>query len=504
MSRDRAWWPIAIYPAAFPLSMVLLLWGQAEINVLELIRPAILAVAIALLITLVLSNAAGERRLGAIAATAAVVALIVDRVDASVLLVLLSLVVVVLARPPGGRDLRYLPLANTVLRVVATIALVAAGIAVVGRPGFVPDVQEAFLAPAGPAERPTPPAGTPDVFVYLIDGYPGRAGSSGVPGFDASAFPAELAARGFTVHDDSRTNYLLTRLVLPTMFEGRYVTDIPALAPPSGPDQATDARRLRTVLEHASGLAAIRAAGYDVMWVSSGWSHIDIRNVDRRIEAHGPSEFEVAALRQTGLGNLLQAIDPNGFARVMRDRIDAAYATAVTLASEPHDRPRFVFVHVPAPHPPTVFRADGSAEDGSPDAAWDTFHGSVESQDLRRERIFEQVTAIADRTLSGIDEVVAASVTPPVVVLFSDHGTDVGFDPSSPITSDPEHRSSSIVAALTPGHPDLFKATTSPINIIGTITNAYLGTSVDRQPDLTFGFERSVLDTVPIVIDPGD
>ena len=134
-------------------------------------------------------------------------------------------------------------------------------IAVVGRPGFVPSIEESLLAPPGPSERPAAPAGVPDMFVYLVDGYPGATASAQAPWFDATAFPAALSERGFTVHDDSRTNYLLTRLVIPTMLEGRHVVDIAGLAPPSGPDQAVDARRLRSVTEHAAGLAAIPGGG---------------------------------------------------------------------------------------------------------------------------------------------------------------------------------------------------------------------------------------------------
>ena len=424
--------------------------------------------------------------------------------EAILLLLAVGAVVVVVARLPGAREVRRLASITRVLEGIAVIALVAAGIATIQEPGFVPDLQEAFIAPPGPADRPVPPAGSPDIFVYLIDGYPGRTASSQAPWFDASAFPAALGQRGFMVHDDSRTNYLLTRLVVPTMFDSAYIEDIPGLAPPFGPDQAVDARRLREAMERSTGLANIRAAGYDVMWVSSGWSHLDIRDVDRRVEAPGPSELEVAILRQTGAGALLQQIDPTGFSGAMRDRINAAYASATALAAEPHARPRFVFVHVPSPHPPTVFRADGSPENGSPDAAWDVFVIPGETKEVRRQRTFEQVKAIGDMTVQGVDALLKASATPPVVVVFSDHGTDVSFDANDPLASDLTERSSNFLATLTPGHPDLFEAPTTPVNIIGQITNAYLGTSVPHQPDRTFAYKGSVLNTVPIDTTPGD
>ena len=159
---------------------------------------------------------------------------------------------------------------------------------------------------------------------------------------------------------------------------------------------------------------------------------------------------------------------------------------------------------MPAPHPPNVFRADGSAEDGSPSAAWDDAHGSEESTELHRARTFEQVRAIADLTIQGVDALRAASASDPVIVIFSDHGTDVGFDPNDTLSSDLGERTSTILAADAPGRPDLLAHPTTPVNIMGGLTNAYAGTTVARRPDVSYAYERSVLNVVPIDTSPGD
>ena len=496
-------WPISLFPVAFPLSLVLIIWAQAEVSILELIRPAVIAVVGSLLTTLALTALAGDRYWGGIAATTAVVAFVADRPEAGLLLVV-AVAVVVVARLAHRRRIRYVILATKVLQGIAAIALIATAISVVGRPGFALDVRSAFLAPPGPAERPFPATDSPDIFLYLIDGYPGATASAQAPWFDATALPTALRERGFTVHDDARSNYLITRQVIPTLFEGRHIQEVPSLAPPFGPDQAVDARRLRRVTERAAGLATIRAAGYDVVWVSAGFSHVDIRNVDRWIEAPGPSELELAILRQSGAGLLLQAIDPNGYARVLRTRIDAVLDQTAAVAAEPHVRPYFVFVHVPAPHPPIVLRADGTAEDGSPGAAWDRFDGHPQTPDQQRRGTFGEVAAIDRLIIDNVDRVRAASVHEPVMILFSDHGTDVGFDPNDTLDSDLAERTSTILAASTPGYHDLFTAPTTPVNIIGRLTNAYLGTDVPEQPDVTYAYDGSVLNVIPVETTPGN
>jgi hypothetical protein len=502
--RRDAGWQTLLYPAAFPLSIIVLVWGESEINLLEIVRPVVVALVVTVGLNVLLGWLAGDRRLGAIATSALMIGLIVDRPEARILLVVVAGAVVLIGYLPQGRTLRVAATATRLLEVIGTIALGAALLYVAGRPGFLSVIGEAFLAPPGPASRPMPPRGTPDIVVYLIDGYPGLTAATRLPGIDATTFPAALRERGFTVHADARTNYLITRIVLASMLEGRHIADIPTLAAPFGDDPAVDARRLRSVQETSAGLAAIRGAGYDVVWVSSAWSHLDIRNVDRRIEAPGPSEFEMVLFRETAIADVLEAIDPAGFADVMRTRIEAAFDEVPAIEAEPHDRPRFIFVHVPAPHPPPVYTATGAPEDRSPDSSWNTFDPASQAPSQRVALRPGFVETIGRMTVESVDALRSAARTPPVIVVFSDHGTDVGWDDSAPMTSDLAERSSSFLATVTPGHPDLFHEPTTPVNIIGTLTNAYMGTAVPRQPDETFAYDGSVLNVVPIQTTPGD
>ena len=503
--RRGSWLPILLYPTGFPLSVIVLVWAESEISLVEIVRPIVLAVVASLAMTFLLGRLARDRRLGAMAASAIWIALIVDRPEARLILVAAAIGVVLIGGlRRQGSIVRAGAIATRLLALIATIIFAAALLFAVGRPSFIPVVAESFLPLPGPAERPTPPSGAPDIFVYLLDGYPGRTAVSRLPGLDADAFPTALESRGFTVHDDSRTNYLMTRIVLASMFEGRHIADIPGLAAPFGPDNAADARRLRSVMAHGAMLAGIRAAGYDLVWVSSGWTHLDIRNVDRRVEATGPDEFEMVLLRQTAIADILQTVDPNGFGDVMRTRIEAVYQAATTIAAEPHGRPRFVLVHVPAPHPPSVYAADGGPEDADPDSRWDLVDPIGETSDEEIARTTGQVQAIGQMTIESIDALRSTAPTPPVIVVFSDHGTDVGWDEGSPMTADLAERTSTVLATLTPGHPDLFGQPTTPVNLIATLTNAYLGTSVPRQPDVSYAFDGSVLNVIPIETTPGN
>jgi hypothetical protein len=78
-----------------------------------------------------------------------------------------------------------------------------------------------------------------------------------------------------------------------------------------------------------------------------------------------------------------------------------------------------------------------------------------------------------------------------VVVVFSDHGTGSDLSFEEPATSDITERSSNILATFSPGQPDLFEAFTTPINILPTLFEGYLGVAVPRQPDTVYAWSGS-------------
>ena len=174
-----SWLPILLYPAGFPLSVIVLVWAESEISLVEIVRPIVAAVVASLAMTVLLGRLARDRRLGAMAASAIWIALIVDRPEARLILVAAAIGVVLIGGlRRQGSIVRAGAIATRLLALIATIVFAAALLFAVGRPSFLSVVAESFLPLPGPAERPTPPPGAPDIFVYLLDGYPGRTAVS--------------------------------------------------------------------------------------------------------------------------------------------------------------------------------------------------------------------------------------------------------------------------------------------------------------------------------------
>jgi hypothetical protein len=226
--------------------------------------------------------------------------------------------------------------------------------------------------------------------------------------------------------------------------------------------------------------------------------------VDRYVEPIGLNEFEVGLLRGTGAGDLLTFLAPDVPAALQRGRIRGSLDSLAAEAERASERPRFVFAHIAAPHPPWVFDAAGNDR---PDTLSHYYLDLASDRGIDRAEAIrhhlDQSTYVASLTVAAVDRILATADSPPVIVIFSDHGPGTGFDPSKPLESDLVERSSNILAAYSPGHRGLFASPTTPVNILPRVFNAYLGVTVPEQPDTTFAWRGSRLDTVPVYAEHG-
>ena len=92
-----------------------------------------------------------------------------------------------------------------------------------------------------------------------------------------------------------------------------------------------------------------------------------------------------------------------------------------------------MFAHVPSPHPPWVFNADGSPRTVGFREEWlaDTPASTGLTIDQLKAGYAAQVTDVDRRCrgrLADLDAAIAARGRPAVVIVFSDHGSWIGAD----------------------------------------------------------------------------
>ncbi len=493
----RPWWRIAWYPAVFPAAIIVQAWSAAVIHPAALYRPLILSVIVTLLVTLVLSALCRNRDLGALAAMALVLWVVAAAVPAATLVLLPSVVLIVavgLAKrgrpwPIGERVTRLMSVVATVIALAVLISLLQSG--ALGRAASEIARDAEGRGPLGAAV-----GDAPDIYVILLDGYPGPKARALDPPYPASELPARLRERGFDMAPVTHSNYLQTSTTVTSLFQMRHLAGLQELAPPWG-TEPQDVQRLRMLLNDAPALDALRGLGYRSVATASGFAEVELRRVDRLVEPPQPNEFEVSLVRGTGLGRIVQAVAPDVFPALQRDRILTSFADLPALAAEPHDGPRFVFAHLPAPHPPWVFGPNGEPRRES---VYTFYNDSARDRQVDRIAAFRQALDQARYTdglvIEAIDAIREASPSPPVIVIFSDHGTGTGFDHLRPLESDLVERTSNILAASTPGHPGLFAEPATPVNIVPMLLRAYFDQPIPLNDDSVWAWRDSKLDFV--------
>jgi hypothetical protein len=344
-----------------------------------------------------------------------------------------------------------------------------------------PEASDLVLSPAEPGKLP-------DVYYLVPDRYGGPSALAEVYGFDNEPFLRALEERGFAVARDARANYIKTAPSLVSTFEMEFL-DAEALAAEqeSGRDTAPIHRRLG---ERLAVPAALKELGYQYIQVASWWSPtMGNADADRVFRYQGQDEFSTVLAQTTLLRAFSEpeaAPDDPWDWRVMREH--ALYELEILKQVPEVPGPKFVFGHLPIPHPPYVLDVDGSFMD----------RAQVAAQGLR-ESYVRQLQYTNDQLLEVIDRIIAAD-SDAVILLQADEGPfpleyssdEWGFRWRDATDQQLREKFEILSAVRVPG-ADLEAAgwhdALSPVNAFRVIFNARFGTDLPMLPDRSWAHE---------------
>jgi hypothetical protein len=437
----------------------------------SLVRPLALAIMLVVLVQAAASVLAGSRHVGALIAAFAWTVLVVPRAGLLLVAVVLAAMLVETRRDHRLRFPRWPALSsglNVVTAVLLALTVVSAVSSGLGTDPSIPSVSSAATA--------APDA--PDIYLVMLDGYPRADTLADTFGYDNRPFLDRMTDLGFDVAENSHSNYTLTSLSLSSLFSHDAVDDL-LPHPPNG--AAAQFKRLGQLVSEGRGFSEAREHGYELVAITSAVTPLTPLGVDRTIDDGGLTTTEVELLRQGFVKRMFPDVQRHWFAEDARQRINSTFGSLKELASEGSPRPRLIFAHVLAPHPPVVFDAEGGPVDGwpcVPDCSpFDP--GQWLPRDVVKPAVKEQVTHINDLVEDTIASVIATNRRPAVVVVFSDHGSRIDV-------ADREEMLRNLILTRTPGQPDLFPDDATPINILPRLFNAYLGTDIAFAPERSY------------------
>jgi len=324
-------------------------------------------------------------------------------------------------------------------------------------------------ARAAPLDRKTadvvhvqPDATSPDIYYIILDAYTRSDVMQEDYGYDNSAFITSLQDMGFYVAECGQSNYDTTSLSLSSTLNMDYLQNISDVYQPDELDllhafKALDSNTVRNTLT---------AAGYKTVAFASGFYWIEWRDADHFISpsGNGLTEFEIVVLFST----YARILDDFGIINL--DDIHAGhYRERTRLVLNSFDAlldipsPKFVFIHIIAPHEPYGFDENGNPV--APDKV-DYLTGYP-----------AQAKFISTAILPQLQKLIHGSKTPPVIIVQGDHGR---------LGEDPVPLMKILNAYYLPGHTDALYPSISPVNTFRVVFNSYFGTDFPLLEDISY------------------
>jgi hypothetical protein len=303
---------------------------------------------------------------------------------------------------------------------------------------------------------------SPDIYYIILDAYTRSDAMRNKIGYDNSAFINSLKEMGFYVAECSQSNYGTTSLSLGSSLNMDYLQNLSdAYAPKENSllyaFKALDSNAVRNTLN---------GAGYETVAFASGFNWIEWRDADHFLSPSGKgiSEFESLLLSSTYSRVLddFRIVNLNDiYAQRYRQRTRFLLNNFDELLNLPS--PKFVFIHIIAPHPP--YGLDENGNDIAPDLIdASTGYGN-------------QAKFISTAILPHLQKLINESASPPVIILQGDHGR---------LESGPEDRMKILNAYYLPGHTDKLYPSISPVNSFRVVLNSYFGTNFPLLADISY------------------
>ncbi len=324
----------------------------------------------------------------------------------------------------------------------------------------------------------------PDIYYIIVDSYTRSDILQKKWRIDNTDFIAELRKRGFKIARQSFANYSFTRYSIASALNMDYIhrSGIWPLAP---------------LLSRNYVQRFLKARGYVSVVFPSFWTAIDFLPADYHFSPRLKITAFESVLLQMSFWNAVTFLRSKivRATKIKKTTLQYQNIRASTLYTLAHlgrvtalvadKRPKFVFAHLWPPHYPYIWGPHGedltATSAGPPDP-----HSPAQFVVGYR----NQIAFISKRLLQIIDEILASSPRPPIIIVQGDHGAREIWlikKTTEATAADWEDMFPILCAFYLPGGAaHLVKENITPVNIFRLIFNYYFGTSFPLLPEYCY------------------
>lgn len=318
---------------------------------------------------------------------------------------------------------------------------------------------------------------TPDIYYIILDAYGRDDVLADFYEYDNTAFIQQLEDLGFFVARCSQSNYSQTQLSVASSMSMDMVQQLdPFYTDPTNLSKAG----LPYFIRDGAVRQVLESMGYTIVAFDSGYSWTMIPDADFFLQPFRASTFHMgllsgfnefeAMLIDTSAGVLVtdatlklpEVLAPEiGLKKMHRERI--LYTLDQLPKIPPQPGPKFIFAHIGSPHTPYVFGPDGEM---------------VGRDIVGIEGYQDQVTYLNKRMIPILQQIIADSAQPPIIIIQADHGG---------INFNPDDRMRILNAYYLPdGGEQVLYQGISPVNTYRLLFNYYFGTHYPQLEDISY------------------
>jgi len=323
----------------------------------------------------------------------------------------------------------------------------------------------------------------PDIYYIILDGYARSDVMKALFQFDNEPFLEHLEQKGFYVARRSTSNYCQTPLSLSCSLNAVFLDD---LVKGLGVDQT----ELSDLIGKNNVVATLRPLGYKFVTFSTGFDPTEHPEADAYLSARPAfSAFQRLLVDSSPLRQIWPG--PNDFkgSHLSRERVLYLLEHLPEIARDP--APTFTFAHLLSPHPPFVFGQNGEGVGSRYRlfdlASRDKVGGRFRDPERFAQGYRDQSIFITGRIQQTIDRILASSPEPPIIILQSDHGSELYLDSEDVHNTDLKERMSILNAYFFPGKRyEKLYSSISPVNSFRVVLNTFHAANLELLPDRSY------------------